>query len=45
MIKFLPGGENFWAKLGRAWGGGSHMVNSMVFGWILERKNFYEISM
>ena len=45
MAKFFPGGENFWAELGRAWGGGDPWVNSMIFEWNLKRKNFYKLYM
>jgi hypothetical protein len=40
MEKFFSGGENFWAELGRAWGGGEHWANSTVSEAILERKSF-----
>ena len=36
--KFLPGGENFWAELGKALGVSRHWANSTVFGAILNLK-------
>ena len=43
--KIFLGGENFLAELGRAWGGGNHWVNSMIFERNLKRKNFGKLYM